>query len=108
MIDMDETITTYLRGQVVEEELRLTLTQLCQACGAAEEHVTIWVLEGILEPSGQRPEDWQFGGTSLRRAHQALRLTRDLEINAAGVALALDLLDEIDELRARLRRLGKS
>ncbi|MFJ1256021.1 chaperone modulator CbpM [Cupriavidus sp. CuC1] len=34
----------------------------------------------------------------------AQRLTRDLELGAVGVALVLDLLDEIDSLRARLRR----
>ncbi|MBI3524338.1 MAG: MerR family transcriptional regulator [Betaproteobacteria bacterium] len=105
---MHETITTYLRGQVVEEELHLTLTELCQACGMAEEHVTTWVFEGVLEPFGQLPQDWQFSGPSLRRARLALRLARDLEINPAGVALALDLLDQITELRTRLGRSGKS
>jgi chaperone modulatory protein CbpM len=92
---------------VVEEELHLTLTELCQACGAAEEHVTTWVLEGVLEPIGERQHEWRFGGLSLRRAHLAQRLTRDLEINAAGIALALDLLDQISELRAQLRRGGR-
>jgi chaperone modulatory protein CbpM len=33
-------------------------------------------------------------------------LSRDLEINPAGVALALDLLDQIAALRARLQRGG--
>lgn len=103
---MHETIATYLQGQVVEEEIHLTLTEFCQACGAAEEYVTDWVLEGILEPAGQRPQDWQFSGLSLRRAHQALRLARDLEINAAGVALVMDLLDEIENLKAQLKRRG--
>jgi chaperone modulatory protein CbpM len=31
-------------------------------------------------------------------------LRRDLGVNWAGAALALDLLDELQELRARLRR----
>jgi len=35
----------------------------------------------------------------------AARLRRDLELDAAGIALALELLDEIDLLRARLRSL---
>lgn len=104
---MHETITTYLQGQVVEEELHLTLTELCRACGIAEEHVTTWVFEGVIEPTGQLLQDWQFGGPSLRRARLAQRLARDLEINPAGVALALDLLDQINDLRARLRRSGK-
>ena len=57
-------------------------------------------------PAGDSPEDWRFGGESLRRARLALRLSRDLEINPSGVALALDLLDEIASLRARLQRAG--
>jgi chaperone modulatory protein CbpM len=36
----------------------------------------------------------------------ALWLTRDLEVNPPGVALALDLLDEIAALQARLQRVG--
>jgi chaperone modulatory protein CbpM len=34
-----------------------------------------------------------------------MRLQHDLEINLAGVALALELMDEIDALRERLCRL---
>lgn len=105
---MSETITTYLNGQVVEEELRLTLTELCHACGITEEQLMLLVSDGVIEPTGQQPKDWQFVGPSLRRARLAVRLTQDLEINAAGVALALDLIDEINDLRARLRRSGRA
>jgi chaperone modulatory protein CbpM len=103
---MKQTNMTLIEGRVVEEQVQLTLIELCQACSAEEEHVLTWVFEGVLEPAGNSPQDWRFGGESLRRARLALRLSRDLEINAAGVALALDLLDEIAELRARLQRLG--
>ncbi len=103
---MNQTITTYLQGQVVEEEIDLTLVQLCQACDAPQEQVTVWVLEGMLEPRGMQPQDWRFGGAALRRARLALRLSRDLEINPAGVALALDLLDEIAALEAQIKRRG--
>jgi chaperone modulatory protein CbpM len=37
----------------------------------------------------------------LRRARKACRLAQDLEINAAGIALVLDLLDEIEALHAQ-------
>ena len=40
----------------------------------------------------------------LRRAKLAITLTRELELNTPGVALALDLMDRIDALEARLRR----
>ena len=103
---MTRTELTLVQAPVVEEDVDLTLMELCQACSAEQEHVLAWVLEGVLEPAGASPQDWRFGGESLRRAGLALRLSRDLEINPPGVALALDLLDEIAALRARLRRSG--
>lgn len=105
---MNQTNMTYIQGLVVEETVQLTLVELCQACSAEEGHVLAWVFEGALEPVGKSPQDWRFSGESLRRARLALRLSRDLELNPAGVALALDLLDEIDALRARLQRGGAS
>ncbi|WP_293469970.1 chaperone modulator CbpM [Polaromonas sp.] len=41
----------------------------------------------------------------MQRARVALRLQTDLDVNLAGAALALELLDELDELRARVQRL---
>jgi chaperone modulatory protein CbpM len=84
-----------LQGPGVEEEVQFTLVQLCRACDAEEEHVVAWVLEGVLQPEGESPRDWRFRGECLQRARTAWRLSHDLGINAPGVALALDLLDEI-------------
>jgi chaperone modulatory protein CbpM len=103
---MSDAKTGYLQGQVVENEIHLSLLELCQACSAREEQVTAWVFEGVLEPAGAQPRDWRFGGRSLQRARVALRISRDLEINPPGVALALDLLEEIATLQAQLLRHG--
>ena len=91
---------------VVEEDLHLSLVELCRACRAPEEQVRVWVVEGVLEPVGASPQEWRFAGASLRRARLAMMLTQELDINAPGVALALDLLDEIAALRAAQRRAG--
>jgi chaperone modulatory protein CbpM len=102
---MNRTISSALRGSVVEEEVQLTLVELCRAGRASEEQIEVWVFEGVLQPSGASRAEWRFGGDSLARIRLATRLMRDLEVNAAGVALALDLLDRITELeRTRLRR----
>lgn len=103
---MSKTEIQSIQGLIVEEDIPLTLEALCQACCAPEEHVVAWVVEGVLEPLGETPQDWRFTGASLRRARLALWLTRELEINLPGVALTLDLLDEIDLLQARLQRIG--
>jgi chaperone modulatory protein CbpM len=103
---MNKTVTPTLSPRVVEEEIELSLAELCHACGIPEEQVVSWIFEGMLDAAGERPQEWKFTGSSLKRARVAWRLTRDLEINTAGVALALDLLDEIAALRARLMRSG--
>ena len=85
----------------VEQAGALTLDELSRSCGAQVEWLVELVQEGVLEPEGDAPPNWRFTGSSLRRARVAWRLTRDLQLNAAGAALALDLLDEIHTLRLR-------
>jgi len=103
---MTDTNICVTHAVLVEEEVQFTLVELSRVCGTDSEQLLALVEEGVLTPTGDDPGQWRFGDTSLRRARAALRLTRDLELNAAGVALALDLLDEIEALRSRLRRLG--
>ena len=95
--------TTYLQGQVVDESVEFTLVELSRASGASEDELRLWVSEGVFEPKGEQPQEWRFSGAALRRVRTAQRLARDLQINPPGVALALDLLDEIDALRARVK-----
>jgi chaperone modulatory protein CbpM len=91
-----------LTGVLLDEKIELSLIELGQACSSSTEWVVELVEEGVLEPIGHEQTHWRFSGISLQRAHTAMRLQHDLEINLAGAALALDLMDEIDALRERL------
>lgn len=91
---------------VVEEDVQFTLVELSRACRADVEQLVALVVEGVLTPSGDAAPRWRFSGATLRRARVALRLAHDLELSADSTALVLDLLDEIEALRSRLRRLG--
>lgn len=97
-----------LMGSILEEETDLTLADLCRACAAPGETIVELVEEGILAPAGQAPGEWRFTGLQLRRARVALHLQRDLGVNTAGAALAMDLLEELRHLRARLGHLSDS
>ena len=101
---MNQSNITWISGAVVEDEIHMTIIELCQAASTPEELIMDWVSEGVLSPTGSSPQDWRFGGESLRRARTAARLTHDLDLNTPGVALALDLLDEITSLRAHIHR----
>jgi chaperone modulatory protein CbpM len=96
--------TTTLVGTILEEEVVLSLGELCRASRLSAERVIELADEGIIEPIGGSPESWRFRGVSLQRIRCARRLEEDLGVNTAGVALILDLLDELEQLRARLGR----
>jgi chaperone modulatory protein CbpM len=84
----------------------LTLAEFSHACSVQSGYIIELVDEGLITPQimaeEHEPHCWRFTGTQMRRARMALRLQSDLGINLAGVALALQLLDEIETLQMRL------
>ena len=92
-----------LTGVILDGDSVFTLSDLSSACNVHAEWVIELVDEGILEPSGMGIAQWRFSGVSLLRARAVRRLQHDLRVNLAGAALALQLMDEIDDLQARLR-----
>ncbi len=101
---MTKQMMSLLSGDVLEDNMEITLAELCRICRVPAERVFELVEEGIAEPLGQDPQYWRFQGISVLRVRCALRLEHDLGINAAGAALALDLLEEIETMRTRLSR----
>jgi chaperone modulatory protein CbpM len=89
-----------VRGVVLDERTTITLGELCAACGTHAEVVIELVEEGIIEPVQRDGDNLHFHGYALIRARRAIRLVRDLRVNLPGAALVLDLLDELDSLRA--------
>jgi chaperone modulatory protein CbpM len=95
-------------AELVEEDMELSLADLCRACQLPAERVFELVDEGVIEPVGREPARWRFRAVSVRRVRCVQRLERDLGVNVAGAALVLDLLDELERLRGRLRRTDDS
>ena len=90
-----------LEGELLELNALLTMGQLCECCGLEAEHVVALVQEGIIEAKGPDQSRWTFQVSSIRRVRTARRLQRDLGVNLAGAALALELLDRLTELKNR-------
>lgn len=94
--------TTVLRGIVLDSDSRFTLTEFCHVCGVETELVLEMMGEGVIQPLAQRDDDYEFSGEALLRAKRALRLVGDLGVNWPGAALALDLMDELEQHRRQL------
>lgn len=89
-------------GILLDEQVQYSLEEVCEVCSIQSEWVIALVELGVIQPSGERRRDWRFPGSSLHTAMRARRLQRDLDLNLSGVALVLELLDEIEQLRSRL------
>lgn len=86
-------------SNLIDDDTRFTLQELSRICAVDEHHIIEYVEEGVLAVVEVGTVSWHFNGGALRRARLALRLERDLELNLAGLALALDLMEEIEQLR---------
>lgn len=92
--------------ELLDEQLRFTLADMCRVCGVHAEFLVELVDEGIITPdvparSRRATQRWHFDGIAVVRVQRAVRLQRDLGVNLPGVALALQLLDELEALRQR-------
>jgi chaperone modulatory protein CbpM len=85
--------------------VQLDMAEFCEAADLSDVYVIEIVEHGILEPQGKQPEDWRFNDYELALAKRAAKLRHDLELEWEGVALALDLLEEVQQLRAENRML---
>jgi len=77
---------------------------VCRVCQVRQEWVVELIDEGAVEPAAGAPGDWRFDAAGLRRLQIATRLQRDLGVNSAGAALVMQLIEEIEHLRALARR----
>ena len=86
---------------------QLTLQELCDICSISPELVRQLIAYEIIVPVDGHADEYYFNLTQFKRLQSALRLQRDLDINLAGIAIVLDLLDEVRELRAHAALLNK-
>jgi chaperone modulatory protein CbpM len=97
---MSSKMPTEVSGFLYTSETLLTIDEFSRVCAVERRQIIELVEEGVLVPVGSQRTEWRLPGDSLRRAQAAVRLQRDLGVNLAGVALALELMDELERLRS--------
>jgi chaperone modulatory protein CbpM len=101
MTKHDKDIVT---GEVFDESAEITLSQLCEVCSVETTLIEKLVAEGVLDPVGGEPDELRFQYTSVRITQTVIRLQEDLGVNLAGAALALELMERIEELQRRVAK----
>jgi len=94
-----------LEAELVDDSAPYVLQDVCQMFAVHADLVIKMVEVGILSPSGQDPSRWHFSTHACIRLQKAQRMQRDLGVNLAGVAVALDLLDDLEAMRKRVHTL---
>ena len=86
-----------------------TLREICERGGCHAEFVIKLVNYGVITPLEEGPEirQWQFDVAALSRLQKARRLQRDLKLNLPGLAMSLELLDEVQDMRREVNRLNQ-
>ena len=77
---------------------------LARACGMQVRWVRERVEAGVLQVN-PATGDWRFDSTTLLRARRIARLEAGFDADPQLAALTADLIEEVDRLRRRLRRL---
>jgi chaperone modulatory protein CbpM len=86
----------------VEHHFYLSIKELSYSLGVSHVLVESIIAEGIIVPVDEHASEKRFDEQAIRRLKTSLRLHHDLGVNFAGIALALDLLEELDDLRRQL------
>ena len=94
--------TQLIKAVIYDDQMSLTLVELCKACNMHAEWIIDLVDEGIIDPLPKNSIHYQFSSTSLKQVLTVKHLQHDLGVNIAGAALVLDLKQEIDKLQTQI------
>ncbi|GAB3541173.1 hypothetical protein GCM10027343_11160 [Noviherbaspirillum agri] len=91
------------------DEALLTLEELATSCAVSREWVIEQVEAGVLlahPEADSDPGQWAFSGREVLRARRLWGIERDFDATPELAGLVADLFDELERMRARLRRAG--
>lgn len=89
------------------ESSYMSIDEVSGACRVSPDFIQALIEYGVIEPYNDDRQQLIFDLMHLQRIQKAKRLQHDLEVNLAGIAIVLDLLDDMQTLRERVVLLEK-
>ncbi|HEX7645378.1 MAG TPA: chaperone modulator CbpM [Burkholderiaceae bacterium] len=94
---------------VLVDEASLTVEEFTLGCNVDHAWLIEHIEAGVLPAQpGSDSSDWRFSGADLRRGRRLLDLERTFDAGPELAGLVVDLLDEVERMKAKLRRAGIS
>ena len=92
----------------LDEHGVVTLIELAECSGFSETELRDLVDLGALSPLEDEAQELRFDARCIVAARTASRLRHDFELDVHGLALALSLLERVQDLEAEVNRLRAS
>jgi chaperone modulatory protein CbpM len=96
-----------LIGLLIEETTTFSFIEVCHKYNIPKQLLIEMVEQGLFPNQPTDPDQIALDQKALRRIESAFRLHTDLGVNLPGVALVLELLEEIQKMRNELNILHK-
>ena len=96
------TKTNIIEFSIEHSLTTISFSEVCQQYGISEQILFEFLENGLISEISAPSTHVIFEPSHLQRILSAYRLHQDLEINPNGVILALELMDELTELRQEL------
>ena len=91
---------------MTDDDACLSVEELCSVCALEREWLVVRVREGLIPAAGSSEGEWHFTTTALARVRRMREIERAYDAAPELAALVADMLEEMDTLRARMRRAG--
>ncbi|CAI0966533.1 chaperone modulator CbpM [Serratia ficaria] len=92
---------------MMNKEITFTLVELCQRVDLSQDELIEIVELGVIVPLQPEQPSWEFDYPALSHLRRARRLRAELDLDWPGIAMALTLLDRVDDLQKENRQLRR-
>ncbi len=94
--------STMIMGVLVDDHSSVSFVDVCEKQGISEDVLLEMLEHGLLPEVISPDKNIEFDLNMITRVQSACRLQVDLGLNAPGVVLALELMDELTQLNSQL------
>ena len=101
-IQIRENASSFTASDGMDQQY-LDLSHFAEVCGQSPEWVLQLIEHGIL-PERSEPQVSMFMDEDISRAQRAYRLQRDFDASFSAVAMMIDLIDEVQQLRHQVKQ----